>query len=100
MDLSDSWVGKTAGPRIRIIVSDIHSLPSTVLIPGRVPGSTVEHKMTYSGLPNRCVRCKNFGHNVKQCTLPLIKKGSEQDNEAREGVLHTNGHGETNRHRS
>lgn len=55
MDLSDSWVGKTAGPRIRLLVSDINALPSTVLILGRVKGTTVEHKMTYSGLPDQCI---------------------------------------------
>lgn len=63
---SDSYKGKTAGPRIRILVQDLASLPSTVTFLGP-EGVSQKIKVIYSGLQNQCNRCRGFGHYARDC---------------------------------
>lgn len=64
---SNSSKGKTAGPRIRTLVQDPSSLPSTITPIGSDRATKQEIKVLYSGLQNQCNRCRGFGHYAKDC---------------------------------
>lgn len=77
IDSSDAYRAKLFGPRIRLLVRDIHHLPQTVVIPRLDGDGTVEYKLEFSGLPKQCGRCRAHDHLVRNCprrTSPVRKK--------------------------
>ena len=74
IDLSDTYRGKTSGPRVRVLVSELKKLPLVSEIPtGRGKPPKV-HKIVYLGKPVQCIRCKAYGHTVGHCLVPQDKK--------------------------
>ena len=51
IDNSEAYRAKLFGPRIRLLVRDIHQLPQTVVIPRPDGEGTVEYTLEFSGLP-------------------------------------------------
>lgn len=64
---SDSYKGKTAGPRIRTLVQDPSALPASITLIGTDGATKQKIKVQYSGLHNQCNRCRGFRHYVKDC---------------------------------
>ena len=80
IDNSDAYRAKLFGPRIRLLVRDLHQLPQTVVIPRLDGEGTVEYQLEFSGLPKQCGRCRAHDHLVKNCprkTLPVRKKDGQ-----------------------
>lgn len=77
---------RPAGPIIHIHVSSIDKLPGYLLVPNisneAGTGQMREQKVFYSGLPDQCNRCRQFGHQSGDCNLSRYKKppnkGTEQ----------------------
>ena len=67
IDNSDAYRAKLFGPRIRLLVQDLHQLPQTVVIPRLDGEGTVEYKLEFSGLPKQCGRCRAHDHLVRNC---------------------------------
>jgi hypothetical protein len=67
IDNSEAYKAKLFGPRIRLLVRDIHKLPQTVVIPRLDGEGTVEYKLEFSGLPKQCGRCRAHDHLVRNC---------------------------------
>ena len=67
IDNSEAYRAKLFGPRIRILVKDIHNLPHTVVLPRLDGEGTVEYNLEYSGLPQQCGRCRSMDHQVRHC---------------------------------
>ena len=69
IDSSDAYKAKMFGPRIRLLVRDLHTLPQTVVVQ-RLDGArdgTVEYAFEFSGLPHQCGRCRSRDHQVRHC---------------------------------
>lgn len=67
IDNSEAYRAKLFGPRIRLLVQDIHQLPQKVVIPRLDGEGTVEYTLEFSGLPKQCGRCRAYDHLVRNC---------------------------------
>ena len=67
IDNSEAYRAKLFGPRIRILVKDLHSLPHTVVVPRLDGDGLVEYTLEYNGMPNQCGRCRALDHQARQC---------------------------------
>ena len=67
IDNSEAYRAKLFGPRIRILVKYITSLPHTVVLPRLDGDGVVEYSLEYSGLPQQCGRCRSMDHQVRYC---------------------------------
>lgn len=85
IDNSEAYRAKLFGPRNRILVQDIQTLPLTVDIPRLDGTGVIEFKLEYSGLPNQCGRCRSHEHHVKHCPRKTLEKPK-----TRETIEHTN----------
>jgi hypothetical protein len=65
IDNSEAYRTKLYGPRVRLLVRDLESLPQTLEIPRLDEEGVVEYKLEYSGLPNQCGRSTE--HQVRNC---------------------------------
>ena len=82
IDNSEAYRAKLFGPRIRLLVRDLHRLPQTVVIPRLDGEGTVEYKLEFSGLPKQCGRCRAHDHLVRNCPkrpTPALKKDDFKD---------------------
>lgn len=59
---SEAYKVKLFGPRIRLLVRNLHELPHTVVVPRLDGEGTVEYALEFSGLPNQCGRCHSREH--------------------------------------
>lgn len=62
-----SFLGKTMGLRVKVLVKDSTKIPEWVRIKGALPGVFYEHKILLMGHPNQCVCCHVIGHNSRSC---------------------------------
>jgi hypothetical protein len=85
IDTTPTYRGKTVGPRIRVLVRDVETLPTTILIPGAKEGMLLEYKVVYQGRPDQCLRCKAIGHLVRNCPWPK-KRGTEKEKGTGTGI--------------
>ena len=67
IDNSEAYRAKLFGPRIRLLVRNLHQLPQTVVIPRLDGEGTVEYQLEFSGLPKQCGRCRALDHLVRNC---------------------------------
>jgi hypothetical protein len=67
IDNSKAYKAKLFGPRIRLLIRDLDSLPNAVVLPRLNREGTVEYKLEFSGLPNQCGRCRSREHQVRHC---------------------------------
>lgn len=67
IDNSEAYRYKLFGPRIRLLVKELHRLPQRVLIPRLDGKGTVKYNLEYSGLPHQCGRCRAHDHLVRNC---------------------------------
>ena len=67
IDNSEAYRAKLFGPRIRLLVKDLNSLPQTIVLPRLDSDGVVEYQLEYSGLPNQCGRCRSRDHQVRHC---------------------------------
>lgn len=96
IDSSEAYRSKLFGPRIRLLVRELHCLPQTVVIPRLDGEGTVEYNQEYSGLPNQCGRCRGHDHLAWNCPkkLPPVRnketlvrnKGEERRGEMAKGL--------------
>lgn len=75
IDSSDAYRAKLFGPRIRVLVRDLTTLPHSVVLPRIDRTGTVEYKLEYSGLPHQCGRCRSLDHQVRNCPRKEVKGG-------------------------
>ena len=73
IDNSDAYRAKLFGPRIRILIRDIQTLPHTVVLPRLDGEGSVEYTLEYSGLPHQCGRCRSRDHQVRHCPRKELK---------------------------
>jgi hypothetical protein len=78
---SDTYIGKTAGLRVRILRDNIHDLPKTILIPRASLEEFTKHPVLYNELPDQCNRCRKFGHVAKYCDRSKQPKESSHNPE-------------------
>nr|PNR51290.1 hypothetical protein PHYPA_010476 [Physcomitrium patens] len=78
IDTENQYREKAAGPRVRIMVKDINSLPSKVSIPNLHDGNQTEYYLEYNGLPTQCNRCRSTTHQVRNCPIPKPAKEHKQ----------------------
>lgn len=67
IDNSEAYRAKLFGPRIRLLVRDLDTLPHTVILPRLDGEGTIEYALEFSGLPNQCGRCRSREHQVRYC---------------------------------
>jgi hypothetical protein len=82
IDTSEAYMAKLFGPRIRLLIRDLDSLPSAIRIPRLDGEGIVEYKLEFNGLPNQCRRCRSHDHQIHYCPKrEMIRrhKGSKQD---------------------
>ena len=63
----EAYMAKLFGPRVRLLVNNLDSLPQTVVLPRLGGDGIVEFNLEYSGLPNQCGRCRSREHQVRHC---------------------------------
>jgi hypothetical protein len=64
IDDTDSYKSKLSGPRIRIITSNVDTLPKTITLPRHDGKGDLIYELEYSGLPEQCGRCRSYDHTV------------------------------------
>jgi len=80
VDNSEAYRAKLFGPRIRILVQDLNTLPLTIALPKIEGEGKVRYLLEYSGLPNQCGRCRSRDHPVRSCPRKDVRqKKSELD---------------------
>lgn len=62
IDNSEAYRAKLFGPRIRLLVRDLETLPQLVVLPRLDVEGVVEYTLEYSGLPNQCSKCRARDH--------------------------------------
>jgi hypothetical protein len=67
IDNSEVSRAKLFGPRIKLLVRDLNSLPHTVEIPRLDGEGMIEYTLEFNGLPNQCGRCQAYDHQVRYC---------------------------------
>lgn len=67
IDNSELYRAKLFGPRIRLLVRDLDTLPHTVVLPWLDGEGTIEYALEFNGLPNHCGRCRSREHQVRYC---------------------------------
>ena len=67
VDNSEAYRAKLFGPRIRILVQDLNTLPLSITLPRLEGDGRVKYLQEYSGLPNQCGRCRSRHHPVRSC---------------------------------
>jgi hypothetical protein len=82
IDNSEAYRAKLFGPRIRLLISDLSTIPHTVILPRLDGEGVVEYALEYSGLPNQCGRCRSKDHQVRHC--PKIRRREQMPNNAAE----------------
>lgn len=73
VDNSEAYWATVFGPRIRLLVRDLKTLPQSVVLPRLDGEGVVEHKLVYSGLPIQCGRCRSTEHSVRFCPKKDLK---------------------------
>jgi hypothetical protein len=77
IEAADSYIKRPTGPMITIELKNISKLPRYIRIPSMAEGAetndTVAQIILYSGLPNRCRKCRRFGHHARICTINRSK---------------------------
>ena len=86
IDNSEAYRAKLFGPRIRLLVRDLHQLPQTVVIPRLDGDGTVEYQLEFSGLPKQCGRCRAHDHLVKNCPKKTPAGGKKKEGFAAHNV--------------
>ena len=69
---SASFLGRTAGPRVKVLVKDITKIRERVRLRGLSEGVFQEYKILVTGHPNQCAICHSLGHPSRVC--PQNKK--------------------------
>ena len=77
---SDTYVGKTAGLRVKVLVPDYTKIPERIRLRS-AEGSFREHKILVTGHPNQCGRCRQFWHTAAHC--PGERRGSRSKSRPR-----------------
>jgi hypothetical protein len=66
IESEDSYIKRPAIPMITVETRDIGKLVKHICIPSMVEGATTKditlQRILYSGLPNQCRKCHQFGH--------------------------------------
>jgi len=66
-----SYIKRPTGPMVTVEVKDISKLAGIIRIPSMIEGAgpedTTTQRILYSGLPNQCRKCRNFGHLARTC---------------------------------
>jgi len=77
IEAADSYIKRPAGPMITIELKDISKLPGYIRIPSMAEGAKtndmIAQRILYSGLPNQCRKCRQFGHHAQSCTTNRSK---------------------------
>ena len=76
VDNSEAYRAKLFGPRIRVLVRDLKTLPQSVILPRLDGEGVVKYKLEYSGLPSQCGRCRSTDHLVRFCPKKDFKPSS------------------------
>jgi hypothetical protein len=71
IESQESYIKRPIGPMITVKVRDVNKLAGIIRIPsiaeGALPGDTTAQRIVYSRLPNKCRKCRRFGHLAKTC---------------------------------
>lgn len=63
----EDYLKKSSTPRLCILVEDISTLPSEVILPIPIVNGEVTITLEYEGLPLQCNRCLGVDHNSHNC---------------------------------
>jgi hypothetical protein len=77
IEATDSYIKRSAGPMVMVEVQDISRLAGFIRIPSMSEGASIANiirqKILYFRLPNKCRKCRKFGHHARTCNTNLLK---------------------------
>lgn len=77
IEAAESYIKRPAGPMVTVEVQDISRLAGYIRIPSMAEGApitnTVRQRILYSGLPNQCRKCRQFGHHARACNVTITR---------------------------
>ncbi|CAM6077104.1 unnamed protein product [Sphagnum tenellum] len=77
IEATDSYMKRSASPMVTIEVKEITKLMGYIRIPSMAEGAsatdTIRQRILYSGLPNKCQKCRKFGHHAQICNTNRFK---------------------------
>ncbi len=75
IEAAESYIKRPTGPMVMVEVKDITRLAGYIRIPSMAEGApttnSVRQKILYSGLPNQCRKCRQFGHHARACNVNI-----------------------------
>ncbi|CAM6059063.1 unnamed protein product [Sphagnum tenellum] len=78
IEVVESYIKRPAGPMVTVEVQDISRLAGFIRIPSMAEGApttnSVRQRILYSGLPNQCKKCRQFGHHARACNVILPRQ--------------------------
>jgi len=89
IEAAKSYIKRPTGPMVTVEVQDISKLVGFIRIPSMAEGATtintIRQKIIYSGLPNQCRKCHQFGHHAQACNTNIVRprEGPSQHNPSR-----------------
>jgi hypothetical protein len=84
IEAAELYIKRPTGPMVTVEVKDITRLAGYIRIPSMAEGApttnSVRQKILYTGLPNQCRKCRQFGHHARACyvNIPRHREGPPQ----------------------
>ncbi|WMV45526.1 hypothetical protein MTR67_038911 [Solanum verrucosum] len=72
--------------RVLVEVTLNQPLPNTIMFENEI-GCIVEQKVEYEWKPILCTHCKNYGHEIQNCTKVAKEKGEEEERKGKQQDL-------------
>lgn len=68
----DEYLKKSSTPRICVLVEDLRTLPSALVLPIPITNEEVEIALEYEDVPSQCSSCLGLGHKHTACEIGQI----------------------------
>jgi hypothetical protein len=77
IEAAKSYIKRPVGPMVTVEVQDISRLAGFIRIPSMAEGAPTTNSIwqiiIYSGLPNQCRKCRQFGHHAGACNVTIAR---------------------------
>lgn len=68
----EEYLKKSSTPRICVLVEDLSTLPSALILPIPLTNEEVEIELEYEDVPSQCSNCLGLGHKHTACQIGQI----------------------------
>lgn len=68
----EDYLKKSSTPRICVLVEDLRTLPSALILPIPITNEEVEIELEYEDVPSQCSNCLGLGHKHTACEIGQI----------------------------